>query len=77
AASGFRALSRPAAEKLALRTAFSHTLETLVRARALGLRVEHVPVQTNPPVRPSRLAPSARAYVARSAASLLRLYVRA
>jgi glycosyltransferase involved in cell wall biosynthesis len=74
AASGFRALSRAAAESLELRVDFTHTLETLVRARALGLRIVHVPVGTNPPVRPSRLAPSSAAYVTRNARSLARLY---
>ncbi len=74
AASGFRALSRRAALSLELRADFTHTLETLLRARALGLRVVHVPVRTNPPLRPSRLAPSSRAYVSRSARSLARLY---
>ena len=75
AASGFRALSREAAGRLELTSDFTHTLETLLRARRLGLRVTSVPVGTNPPVRPSRLAPSAGAYLTRSARSLVRLYV--
>jgi glycosyltransferase involved in cell wall biosynthesis len=76
ATSGFRAFSRAAAERLELSCDFTHTLETLLGARRLGLRVGHVPVGTNRPVRPSRLAPSSSAYLARSARSLVRLYVR-
>lgn len=76
AASGFRALSRDGALRLLPRSAYSHTLETLLLAGELGLRVTSVPVHTNPPRRPSRLFRSLPAYLLRSGATLLGVRLR-
>jgi glycosyltransferase involved in cell wall biosynthesis len=74
AASGFRAHTREAARALRVVSSFTYTLETIIQAGALGLVVGHVPVRTNPPVRPSRLAPSTWVYVRRNAAAILHAY---
>jgi glycosyltransferase involved in cell wall biosynthesis len=74
AASGFRAFSRRAALKLNVFTKFTYTLETIIQAGKKHLAVRHVPVETNPPTRPSRLFRSVRTYLKHSAATLVRIY---
>jgi len=74
APSGFRAYSREAALRIQVRSHYSYTLETLIQAGAQRLAVAHVPVQTNPPTRPSRLMSSLGSYLQRSAATLVRTY---
>lgn len=74
ATSGFRAYSREAALRLNLFTRYTYTLETIIQAGKKGLRVAHVPVQTNPQTRPSRLLRSNWDYIKRSAATIVRLY---
>ncbi|WP_211664571.1 glycosyltransferase family 2 protein [Lysobacter enzymogenes] len=55
ATSGFRAYSRDAAMRLNVYSNYTYTLETLIQAGQSGLRVEALPVEVNPPTRPSRL----------------------
>jgi len=74
ATSGFRAFSRRAALKLNVFTKFTYTLETIIQAGKKHLAVRHVPIETNPPTRPSRLFRSVRTYVTHSAATLVRIY---
>jgi glycosyltransferase involved in cell wall biosynthesis len=73
ATSGFRALSRDAAESLNVFSRMTYTLETLIQAGAKGLRVASVPVRTNPPLRRSRLIRSTARYVLLSGANILRI----
>lgn len=73
-ASGFRALTRDAAMRLMVFSEFTYTLETLIQAGNRGLTVTHVPVETNPAVRPSRLFSSVGEYVLRSSGTILRIY---
>lgn len=68
---GFRALSRRAARELGECEGFTFTSPTLVRAGRAGLRVAWVPVHTNAPTRPSRLASSPWAYVRRATPQIL------
>jgi glycosyltransferase involved in cell wall biosynthesis len=75
AASGFRAYSRNAALRTLVMSHFSYTLETLIQAGARREAVEFVPVRTNPPVRPSRLADGILHYMIFSGATLLRSFV--
>jgi glycosyltransferase involved in cell wall biosynthesis len=75
AASGFRAFSRDAALRVLVRSGYSYTLETLIQAGARGEAVAFVPVRTNPPSRPSRLASGVLHYVVFSGATLLRSFV--
>jgi glycosyltransferase involved in cell wall biosynthesis len=75
AASGFRAYSRDAALRTLVMSNFSYTLETLIQAGARREAVVFVPVRTNPPVRPSRLADGMLHYVIFSGATLLRSFV--
>ena len=74
AASGFRAYSREAALRLNILTRYSYTLETIIQAGKLGLQVVSVPVETNAPVRPSRLQRNMWHFVKAQAGTIMRLY---
>jgi glycosyltransferase involved in cell wall biosynthesis len=74
AASGFRAWSREAALRVHLVSDFTYTLESLIQAGKDRLKVVSVPVSTRPTARPSRLFDSIPQYLAKSAATLVRIY---
>ena len=74
APSGFRAYSKEAALRLNVLTKYSYTLETIIQAGKLGLRIESIPVATNPPTRPSRLQSSAWHFIKAQASTIIRLY---
>ena len=74
APSGFRAYSREAALRLTVLSNFSYTLETIIQAGKMGLKIIDIPIETNPPLRPSRLHKSMAQFVFRQAATMLRLY---
>lgn len=74
ASSGFRAYSREAAQRLALVSEFTYTLESLIQAGKDRLKVESVAVETRPTRRPSRLFSSIFEYLSRSASTLARIY---
>ena len=74
APSGFRALSRAAAQRLHVHGEYTYTLETIIAAGRSKLAVTSVPVRTNPDLRPSRLVRSLPDYVLRSAVTILRSF---
>jgi glycosyltransferase involved in cell wall biosynthesis len=74
--SGFRAYNREAAVGLVVVSNFTYTLESLIQAGKMLVAVEHVPVQTNPKLRESRLASSTGKYVRRNALAIFRAYVQ-
>jgi glycosyltransferase involved in cell wall biosynthesis len=74
APSGFRAYSREAALHLNILTRYSYTLETIIQAGKLGLRIVSLPVATNPPTRPSRLQRNTWHFVKAQAGTIVRLY---
>jgi hypothetical protein len=74
APSGFRAYSREAALQLNVLSQFSYTLETIIQAGKLGLKIENVPITVNPPLRPSRLHKGILNFVRKQAGTMLRLY---
>jgi glycosyltransferase involved in cell wall biosynthesis len=73
--SGFRAYNREAALQLVVVSNFTYTLESLIQAGKMLVAVEHVPIQTNPQRRESRLADSTGGYVRRNALAIFRAYV--
>lgn len=75
ATSGFRAYSRRAAMALNVYSRYTYTLETLVQARQASLSVASVPIEVNPPTRPSRLMRGTGEYLRRSVATMLRAFV--
>jgi glycosyltransferase involved in cell wall biosynthesis len=74
ATSGFRALTREAALRTLVLSEYSYTLETLIQAGARRAAVAHVPVQTNPKTRPSRLMRGIPHYIRKSSGTILRAY---
>jgi glycosyltransferase involved in cell wall biosynthesis len=74
--SGFRAYNREAAIQLIVVNKFTYTLETIIQAGKLLIAVDHVPINTNPKTRESRLFPSMWAYVRRNSVSIFRIYTQ-
>jgi len=74
ATSGFRALSREAAMRLNVISKFTYTLETVIQAGKKNIALTHVPVRTNPQLRPSRLFLNIGLYLKRSTATIVRIY---
>jgi glycosyltransferase involved in cell wall biosynthesis len=76
APSGFRALNRNAMIRMHIFNSYTYTLESLIAARELDLRVVGVPIRVNPgKQRPSRLVRSTFNYVKRSSAIILRTFL--
>jgi hypothetical protein len=75
ATSGFRAFSREAALRLFVFSNYTYTLETIIQAGKKGLAIASVPVTTNPQRRESRLIANVPLYVAKSAITVLRIFL--
>lgn len=75
APSGFRAFSREAAMQLNVFSNYTYTLETIIQAGQKGMTVASVPIRTNPNLRRSRLVKSIPSYVAKSAFTILRIFM--
>ncbi len=73
APSGFRALSRKAAQQINIFSSYTYTLETIIQAGKKGIVVTSVPVGVNPDLRPSRLVKSNINYVKRSLVTVSRI----
>ena len=73
--SGFRAYNREAALQLQVVSNYTYTLESLIQAGKMLVAVEHVPIQSNPEIRESRLVNSTPSYVRRNALAVFRTYV--
>lgn len=74
ATSGFRAITRKVALETMVLSNYSYTLETLIQAGAKRVKVAFVPIETNPPVRPSRLFHSIRHYLVNSSVTIMRSF---
>ena len=75
APSGFRAISRTAADQLTVFNTYTYTLETIIQAGQKNMAVTWVPVRVNEDLRPSRLVKSAPSYVRRSIITIVRIFV--
>jgi len=75
AASGFRAYSKESLIRLNTITRFSYCTETIIQAGNKGLKIESIPVETNPKLRESRLFKSTSEHVRKSAVTIIRAYV--
>lgn len=73
--SGFRAYSAEAASRLQVFNRYTYTLETIIQAGAMDMRIVSVPIEINPKTRNSRLMKSIPGYIARSVAVIIRSYV--
>jgi glycosyltransferase involved in cell wall biosynthesis len=72
--SGFRAYTREAALRMTIVSEFSYTLESIIQAGKKRMAIAHVPIETNPRTRQSRLFDSMFSYIKRSAATIVRIY---
>ena len=75
APSGFRAISRAAAQRLVVFSDYTYTLETIIQAGHKNIAITSVPVEVNAELRPSRLVTSVRAYVTRSIVTIVRVFI--
>lgn len=74
AVSGFRALSREAAQRITITTEFSYTTDMLIQAGRKKLKILSVPIRTNDTERPSRLFKSIPQFIMRQLATMARAY---
>jgi glycosyltransferase involved in cell wall biosynthesis len=72
--SGFRAYTREAALRMTIVSEFSYTLESIIQAGKKRMAIAHVPIQSNPRTRDSRLFDSVFSYIKRSSATIVRIY---
>jgi glycosyltransferase involved in cell wall biosynthesis len=75
APSGFRAMSRDAAQQLMVFNNYTYTLETIIQAGQKNMAVVSVPVRVNEDLRPSRLVKSIPAYIKRSIITMMRIFI--
>ena len=74
AVSGFRALSREAAQRITITTEFSYTTDMLIQAGRKRMKIASVPVGTNAAVRPSRLFRSIPQFIINTGITIARAY---
>ena len=75
APSGFRAYSRYAALRVHVYNDYSYTLETLIQAGRERMAIAHVPIQSNPTLRPSRLHKGMLNFIWRQTGTIIRAYI--
>jgi glycosyltransferase involved in cell wall biosynthesis len=75
APSGFRAISRDAAQRLVVFNNYTYTLETIIQAGRKNMRIVSVPIRVNGDLRPSRLVKSVLSYLNRSILTIVRIFV--
>lgn len=74
AVSGFRAISREAAQRITITTEFSYTTDMLIQAGRKRLAVISVPIRTNATTRPSRLFKSVPRFIMNTGITMARAY---
>ncbi|WP_061937414.1 glycosyltransferase family 2 protein [Collimonas pratensis] len=75
APSGFRAMSRTAAQRLMVFSDYTYTLETIIQAGQKNMSVISVPIRVHGDLRPSRLVKSMPSYIRRSIVTIVRIFV--
>ncbi len=75
APSGFRAMSRAAAQRLVVFSDYTYTLETIIQAGQKNMAIVSVPIRVNEDLRPSRLLKSIPSYIQRSIGTMIRIFV--
>jgi glycosyltransferase involved in cell wall biosynthesis len=75
APSGFRAMSRAAAQKLMVFNDYTYTLETIIQAGQKNMAIVSVPIRVNGDLRPSKLVKSIPSYIKRSIVTIIRIFV--
>lgn len=75
APSGFRAMSRVAAQRLMVFNDYTYTLETIIQAGQKNMAITSVPIRVNEDLRPSRLFKSIPSYIKRSIVTIIRIFI--
>jgi len=75
APSGFRAMSRAAAQRLMVFNDYTYTLETIIQAGQKNMAITSVPIRINGDLRPSRLVKSIPSYIKRSIVTIIRIFI--
>lgn len=75
APSGFRAYSRYTALRIQVYNSYSYTLETLIQAGKERMAIAHIPIETNPALRPSRLHKGILNFIWRQSGTIIRSYI--
>lgn len=75
APSGFRAISREAAQRLMVFNDYTYTLETIIQAGQKNMAITSVPVRVNPDLRESRLVKNINSYIKKSIFTIVRIFV--
>jgi len=75
AASGFRAMSRDALQRLIVFDNYTYTLETIIQAGQKNMAITSIPIRVNADLRPSRLVKSNAYYVIRSIFTIIRIFI--
>lgn len=73
--SGFRAISRDAAQRLVVFNDYTYTLETIIQAGQKNMGITSVPIRVNEDLRPSRLLKSIPSYIKRSIVTIIRIFI--
>jgi glycosyltransferase involved in cell wall biosynthesis len=75
APSGFRAISRIAAQQFVVFNEYTYTLETIIQAGQKKMAITWVPIRVNKDLRPSRLVKNIPSYIQRSIITMLRIFI--
>lgn len=75
APSGFRAMSRDAAQHLMVFNDYTYTLETIIQAGQKNMAITSVPIRVNEDLRPSRLLKSIPSYIKCSIVTIVRIFI--
>jgi len=75
APSGFRAMTRAAAQRLMVFNDYTYTIETIIQAGQKNMAITSVPIRVNEDLRPSRLVNSIPSYIKRSIVTIVRIFV--
>ena len=75
APSGFRAMSRTAAQRMMVFNDYTYTLETIIQAGQKNMAITSVPIRVNEDLRPSRLVKSIPSYIKRSIVTIVRIFI--
>lgn len=75
APSGFRAMSRAAAQRLMVFNDYTYTLETIIQAGQKNMAIMSVSIRVNEDLRPSRLVKSIPSYICRSIVTIVRIFI--
>ncbi|MCI5221810.1 MAG: glycosyltransferase family 2 protein [Candidatus Electrothrix sp. AR4] len=75
APSGFRAISRSAAQQLMVFNTYTYTLETIIQAGQKNMAITSVPIRVNEELRPSRLMRSIPSYIRRGTVTIIRIFI--